>query len=262
MTNFTTAPVGRIPLPAFEPILRRSAGRWLLLVSIVAGILPAQVHAEERVCRMSGLVQLDDVARLRNAFSQGCTRIVLNSSGGDAEAAVEIGQMIRRAEATVVVPTGGQCTSACVFMYAGGVQRHNSGTIAIHRPYLARLVVESFSATQARYRALERVARAFLREANVSEALYEQMMQVRPENARRLDAQELEGLGLAPIDPVWQENMDNRNALRLGLDRHAFMEAKSAAVRNCGPIEGMAFSPEQAAFMEACWKRTFPGFLR
>jgi hypothetical protein len=105
------------------------------------------------------------------------------------------------------------------------------------------------------------MARAFLRDANVSEALYEQMMQVHPEKARRLDAGELEALGLSSTDPVWQENMDNRNALRMGVERHAFMEAKAAAVRHCGPFEGMTLSAEQAPFIEGCWRRAFPGYL-
>ncbi len=113
---------------------------------LAAGLLltwSAAAHANERSCRMSGVIQVDDVARLQSAFAQGCRRIVLNSPGGDAEAVVEIGHLIRKAESTVVVPSGGQCTSASIFMYVGGVQRTNAGTIAIHRPYLARLVVEA-----------------------------------------------------------------------------------------------------------------------
>lgn len=57
--------------------------------------------------------------------------VLLNSSGGDGEAAMKIGKLLRSKKAQVFVI--GQCESACVFVMAGGVVRAaNSGTVGIH----------------------------------------------------------------------------------------------------------------------------------
>lgn len=57
--------------------------------------------------------------------------VLLNSPGGDGEAAMKIGRLLRSKKAQVFVI--GQCESACVFVMAGGVVRAaNPGTIGIH----------------------------------------------------------------------------------------------------------------------------------
>ena len=65
-----------------------------------------------------------------DAFPAGLI-VLLNSPGGDGEAAVKIGRLLRSKKAQVFVT--GQCESACVFVMAGGVVRAaNGGTVGIH----------------------------------------------------------------------------------------------------------------------------------
>lgn len=57
--------------------------------------------------------------------------VLLNSPGGDGEAAMKIGHLLRAKKAQVFVV--GQCESACVFVMAGGVVRAaKPGTVGIH----------------------------------------------------------------------------------------------------------------------------------
>lgn len=59
--------------------------------------------------------------------------VLLDSNGGDGEAAIEIGKLLRKYNAHVFVTN--RCGSACVFIYAGGVFRGAlPSSIGIHQP--------------------------------------------------------------------------------------------------------------------------------
>ena len=59
--------------------------------------------------------------------------VLLDSNGGDGEAAIEIGKLLRKFNAHVFVTN--RCGSACVFVYAGGVFRASlPSSIGIHQP--------------------------------------------------------------------------------------------------------------------------------
>jgi hypothetical protein len=47
--------------------------------------------------------------------------VYLNSQGGDVEAAIKIGQIIRENERTVEVSTNSKCFSSCTLIYIAGV---------------------------------------------------------------------------------------------------------------------------------------------
>lgn len=58
--------------------------------------------------------------------------VQLKSEGGSANAAIEIGRLIRlNGLNTYVAPTD-YCASACVYAFLGGVQRYGFGVIAVH----------------------------------------------------------------------------------------------------------------------------------
>jgi membrane-bound ClpP family serine protease len=64
--------------------------------------------------------------------------VLLDSGGGDGLAAVEIGRLLRGAQAHVFVT--GRCASACVFVFMGGVVRQAAdGALGIHRARLTRI---------------------------------------------------------------------------------------------------------------------------
>jgi hypothetical protein len=59
--------------------------------------------------------------------------VYLNSHGGNLQAGIEIGRLIRRARlATAVLATRHVCDSACTLAFAGGVRRHNVGGESVY----------------------------------------------------------------------------------------------------------------------------------
>lgn len=61
--------------------------------------------------------------------------VTLDSLGGDADAAIEIGKILRKYNAHVFVTN--RCGSACVFIYVGGALRASiPRAIGIHSPYI------------------------------------------------------------------------------------------------------------------------------
>ena len=135
--------------------------------------------------------------------------LLIDSRGGDGLAAMEIGRMVRAARAHVFVR--GRCTSACVFILAGGVVRGSAieQTIGIHRPRLTTFVknigivdINTASNPNAA-RALEtanRRAEDFLREMGMPDELFRVMMAVPSEMTKFLSAHELAELGLLGFD--------------------------------------------------------------
>jgi hypothetical protein len=62
--------------------------------------------------------------------------IHLNSLGGDLEAAVRIGRLLRsNAPVRATVLPSAVCASACVFALVGATTRLIGGSVAVHRPY-------------------------------------------------------------------------------------------------------------------------------
>ena len=59
--------------------------------------------------------------------------IVLNSAGGNANAAINIGETIRAKKLNTYVSPSAICTSACVYVFIGGVVRMAYGLIGVHR---------------------------------------------------------------------------------------------------------------------------------
>ena len=55
--------------------------------------------------------------------------------GGDVDAAMKIGQIIRENEWPVTVSGNSKCFSSCALIYIAGVSRMNVGVIGLHRPY-------------------------------------------------------------------------------------------------------------------------------
>jgi hypothetical protein len=78
-----------------------------------------------------------DIA-LHVTYFQTLTLVVhLNSTGGDLDAALQIGQTIRKYDGIVQVLKNSTCYSSCALIYIAGVRRSNLGMIGLHRPYFA-----------------------------------------------------------------------------------------------------------------------------
>lgn len=101
--------------------------------------MAAQANTSPLLLRLDGVIT-ENTAQQFNQQLSGWTNqdpipagliVLLNSPGGDGEAAMKIGRLLRTKNVQVFVT--GQCESACVFVMAGGVVRAaNSGTVGIH----------------------------------------------------------------------------------------------------------------------------------
>ena len=211
-------------------------------------------------CRFDGPIDSADVQLLRANANRGCKTLFLASPGGDLRAALSLGRIIRAAEMAVIVPEDGECASACVFLYAGGVLRGAYGPVLIHRVYLTQPSA-SFSETQREFAAVGREVRRYLREVNVSDTLFDRMMTIPPEEAVALTLDEMNNLGLGILDQVHSEYIENKKAARVGMSREAWLSKKQRTIDACGPITGVPVPSEEVASRRACWDRLFPEYF-
>lgn len=153
-----------------------------------------------------------DVARLsevRNLSNSGSLLLVLlNSSGGDGEAAITMGEIFRSLGAHVFVT--GRCDSACVFLLAGGIVRGASAyTVGLHR---ARIVTENtgadvntdgFSAEVAEHveilQQFEQRSADYLEAMGIGEQVQETMLRYQRRTVYRLALEELVASNLVGV---------------------------------------------------------------
>ena len=157
----------------------------------------------------------------------------IDSPGGDVLAAIDIGRLMRKSHATVLIRNNDKCYSACVFVLAGAVDRIVGGAVGIHRPYSTDIGRLDFPEAQRRYRDLDGKVREFLIEVNLPNSLFEAMIRIPPESLRILATEDLTAFGLNQADPVWQELGDAAIARNFGLTKREYLSLKSTVDRVC-----------------------------
>jgi ATP-dependent protease ClpP protease subunit len=179
----------------------------------------------------------NDVASLLD-FDARTKTLNINSPGGNLDAAMAIGRLLRRNRMFIIIPKDGECVSACVMIYAGAVLR-SAGKIGIHRPYLNQFIGSQLQAPdklRSNYEQMLQTLRAYLRDMNVSERLAEDMMKIAPADVRYLSDDDLNGYGLTWIDPIEQETNDLQEARSMGLDRQEHIRRQALANAKCGKL--------------------------
>lgn len=167
--------------------------------------------------------------RQRNSFFR------LNSTGGDVDAAIQIGRYLRKLSGIAAVAGTDECLSACVFVLAGATQRLLSpiARIGIHRPYSLRTDIRDYSAAQKEHSRLAITAKTYLEEMNLPTSLYDAMTRVPPESIRVLKRQELVSFGLDQTDPVEQELVDASEARKYSLNKLEYIRRKGEVSNVC-----------------------------
>jgi hypothetical protein len=215
--------------------------KYLIIIAVIitfyssseANVVPIKVDysTETAKLRISGEITSMDVNQVKNIVQSkrawGYFAINLDSSGGDIYAAMEIGRLIRKARAKCFIPQGAKCYSACVLVLAGAVNRFVGGEVGIHRPYSTYVGKRDYEGTQNEYRRTETAVRAYLREMNLPEQLFETMVLVPPEKIRILSYEEVEAFGLSGTDPVEQETEDAKDASNYGISKAELIRRKA-----------------------------------
>lgn len=193
---------------------------------------------------MEGTITSDTPQRLLAILNDEMRRIsspvvpYLNiaSPGGDVNAAMQIGDLLRKTTATVV--SSGPCQSACVFVAVGGVERNLSG-VGIHRPFFAQTQAKSFSDADQRYKKMMSTVRIYLQEMNISDDLLRMMVAVPPGEMQLLSPLEAKRIGLNGFDPAWDEYVTAREARAYGLTSAELRKRRAVIESQCGREELM-----------------------
>jgi len=117
----------------------------------------------------------------------------VDSEGGEIFSAMEIGRLLRKEKASLSVPRGCQCVSACVLMMMGATTRSIGGNarVGIHRPSLRDLddpaLVDRMESSMDFYAG----------EMTGAHRIVDDMMKIPSETVRYLTPGELAGYGIA-----------------------------------------------------------------
>lgn len=171
------------------------------------------------VTSLKGLISKNALEKLKQSIAQvrgdpipAGLIILLDSQGGDGVAAMQIGRLLRAANAHIFVT--GQCSSACIFVLAGGVVRvAPSYSVGIHRGRItlsdanAKVIQEldtNESATaKSALQAFERQAPLYLADMGMSSALFPLMQSHQMKGVYRLSASEIAKTGLVGFDKAY-----------------------------------------------------------
>lgn len=166
----------------------------------------------------------------------------INSTGGNINAAMALGRLLRKERASLDV--AGVCYSACVLVLAGAVERNvgMAAKVGIHRPYFGTTPEKPLAADQIKdaYVQMLQEMRTYLREVHVPQRLADDMLAVEPENNRLLTKAELKSYRLMGVDAdeqqtraIAKETTDVQDANRMNLDRREYTRRKALVAREC-----------------------------
>ncbi|MEO8144289.1 MAG: hypothetical protein ABI654_08755 [Betaproteobacteria bacterium] len=153
--------------------------------------------------------------------------IWLSSNGGDIDAAMQLGKLLRELGVFTLVGADDQCLSACVFVFMGGERRSVAGRLGIHRPYFP--YTHDVPDRQLRFRHLQRTLKAYIEELDFPSSLYEAVMLVPPETMKILSPAELKRFFLEGISPSSEDLADAAAARRLNLSMFEYLKYKATA---------------------------------
>jgi hypothetical protein len=157
----------------------------------------------------------------------------LASNGGDIDAGMELGRILRKLGVYTLIGRNDQCLSACVFAFMGGERRSVAGRLGIHRPYFPSTA--DIPDRQARFRHLQKTLKDFIAEMDFPDSLYEAVMIVPPESMQILSAAELKRFYLEGISPSSEDLADAAAARRLKLSMFDYL-ARKAKTPACNPM--------------------------
>jgi hypothetical protein len=158
------------------------------------------------------------------------------SNGGDIDAGMDMGRMLRKFGAYTLVGSNDQCLSACVFAYMGGERRSVAGKLGIHRPYFP--FTQDAPDRQTHFRNLQRALKRFIEEMDFPDSLYEAVMIVPPESMQILGAAELKRYYLEGISPSSEDLADAASARKLNLSMHDYLQRKAQSPPCTLPLAG------------------------
>jgi hypothetical protein len=193
-----------------------------------------QVPAEEVQVFLDGYITSEDVSSakvMESLLQKGRQKIAGNivsfaSNGGEVDAAMELGRLLRKLGVSALVARDEQCMSSCVFAFMGGDRRTVAGRIGIHRPYFSS--TRDVPDRRMLYRQLQKKLQEYIEELDFPLSLYEAVMAVPPESVSLLAPADLKKFYLEGMSPSTQDEVDAASARALGISVLEYFERKVA----------------------------------
>lgn len=124
---------------------------WLI-VAIAFWLITTSAHAKVVIDRYTptdkfvsikvvGEIQYEEEYSLEDAietvqrekFNLKLNAVVLNTRGGNVDAALKMGRLIRKHGLNTYLAPNSECASACIFLMIGGLNRMAFGELSVHR---------------------------------------------------------------------------------------------------------------------------------
>jgi hypothetical protein len=244
---------------------------WFCSASLSAqeGPAKAQDAAQDtpRVIVVQGAISRNLLRSLRGVLREEASDIfpaglivLLDSPGGDGFAAMELGELLRRAKAHVFVT--GQCASACVLVLASGVVRGAGAyTVGLHRGRVTvsyadgkvkqELQPQNDPEAARVFREFETAARQYLSRMGMSPLVFETMQKFERRSVYRLNNQEMRDYGVVGIEP--QYLMERTQQFPLLTQSHGITPTELTDRVQRVPIRCGGLSADKIAFVE-CYR--------
>jgi hypothetical protein len=188
--------------------------------------------------------------------------VLLDSPGGDGVAAMQIGRLLRKANAHVFVT--GQCASACIFVLASGVVRvAPSYSVGIHRGRVtmsdanAKIIkevdVNDNPAAKAALQYFERQAPLYFAEMGMSPDLFPFMQDHQMKGVYRLSSAEITKTLLSGFEKAYLEQRVGFYQIQTGPYKMDESEFKSRTMKVASRCSG--FEKHHTEFIK-CYQET------
>jgi hypothetical protein len=173
---------------------------------------------------------VDSAAVMARLVESGKQKIAGNtvwfaSNGGDIDAGMDLGRMLRKLGVFTLIGKNDRCMSACVFAFMGGERRSVTGQLGIHRPFFP--FTQDTPDRAAKFRNLERTLKEFVEELDFPTSLYEAVMLVPPESMQIVTPADLKRFYLEGISPLSEDMVDAAAARHLAMSMFDYLQRKA-----------------------------------
>jgi hypothetical protein len=158
----------------------------------------------------------DYIAQLATELEYASVVVILNSSAGDVDAAMQIGRLIRKNEASTQVVKNGKCYGSCALIYIAGVRRNNFGIIGLHRPYVAS-APQSRQEIESQDPSIPQQLKSYLQEMGMTDIVYHEMVDTEPSNTILYRSEDINKL-VSETDAKYDEIQTSYRARVRGVD--------------------------------------------
>ena len=199
---------------------------FLLVLCLNQYTYAAPSKAAPRVLRIDGIITTNTLHQVEQELSgwvnsdpiPGGLIVLMNSPGGDGQAALKIGRILRRQNAQIFVI--GQCESACVFILVSGVVRAaNSGTVGVHAGRLTLtnrngVILKEIDSSQSlsnsfRLTSFNSEAHQYLSEMGIKNGLIDVMLSHQTKQTYKLTDYEMQQFGVIGFDNEYLRQRGN-----------------------------------------------------